>query len=236
MAEDPIRAKSEFGAEWRQPGDDFVPLDIVVACTDRGVKDRPPQPEIRYFGYVDSAGGTGKDSWVTALAHRESDGLVVLDKILERRPRFVPAQVCTEHAALLALYGVHEVRGDAFGAAWVRDEHARHGITYLKSSRNTSEVCLNALPSLLAGRARLLDNARLREQLTGLQRTVHAQGRESVAAGGGTNAHDDVAVACLGAIGLAASSESFDAEPLPAGGEAYRRYDDEPDYLGGAWA
>jgi hypothetical protein len=128
MAEDPIRARSEFLAEWRHAGDDFVPEDVIVACTDRGAKERPPAPGCQDFGFVDGAGGTGRDSFVTAIAHRERDGTVILDRVMERRPRFVPAQVCAEHAAVLKLYRVHEVWGDAYSAGWIRDEFGRHGV------------------------------------------------------------------------------------------------------------
>ncbi len=168
---------------------------------------------------------------------------------MERRPRFVPTQVCAEHAAVLKLYRVHKVRGDAYSAGWIRDEFGRHWITYRPSSRNRSGIYLAALPALLAGRARLLDLPRLREQLTGLQRHVHAQGREEITHGGGANAHDDVANAAMGAIGLAADRSALQRDRVICGPIVFTRgggrpwlgeSDDAPIdtgmvYAGGSW-
>jgi hypothetical protein len=46
--------------------------------------------------------------------------------------------------------------------------------------RTTSENYLHALPMLLAGRVRLIDNATLRSQLASLERQVSAADRETV--------------------------------------------------------
>jgi hypothetical protein len=51
--------------------------------------------------YDDAAGGTGKDSYALVVSHTEPDGSEMIDAVRERKPRFVPAQVIGEYAALL---------------------------------------------------------------------------------------------------------------------------------------
>jgi hypothetical protein len=204
MADDPARAKSEYLATWREDLSDFVPVDVIDACTDWGVRERPPLPKIGYRAFVDAAGGTGTDSFTMAIAHTDDGGAVVLDVLRERKPRFVPAAVVAEYAELLRSYGITEVVGDRNAAAWCSDEFERRGVRYRPAVKPKSEIYLSALPQLLAGRARLLDNSRLRQQLAGLQRRVHPGGRESVDHLPGPSHHDDLPNSTLGATWLCA--------------------------------
>jgi hypothetical protein len=136
------------------------------------------------------------------VAHCEGDNKVVLDCVRERKPRFVPAIVVAEFAEVLARYGVHEVFGDRVGGGFHSDEWARNGGTFRPSPNDTSENYLRALPMMLAGRVRLLDNATLRRQLSSLERHVLA-GREVVKHPQLASAHDDVATAVCGALVMA---------------------------------
>jgi hypothetical protein len=115
-------------------------------------------PGTRYVAFVDSAGGTGSDSFTLAIAHRDRDGAAVLDLLRERKPRFVPAQVIAEYVDVLRLYGVHEVQSDAFAGGFHSSEWLRHGIRFVACERTTSENYLSVLPDFLAGRCRLIDN------------------------------------------------------------------------------
>lgn len=211
MDDDPARARSEYGAEWREDLSDFIPLDVVELATDFGTRERAPiagAARPAYFAFTDAAGGTGQDSFTVAVAHRETNGSAVLDCLRERKPRFTPAAVVEEYAALLKTYGISEVHGDKYAAGWNSDEWQRNGITYKPSGRTTSEVYLAALPLLLAGRARLVDMAALRSQLTGLERRTLGNGRESVSHA--PQAHDDLCTSAMGAIVLAAAHEGYD--------------------------
>jgi len=53
---------------------------------------------------------------------------------------------------------------------WPVEVWQRHGITYLPSERTKSELYLEALPAMNAGRIELLDLSMLRLQLLGLER------------------------------------------------------------------
>jgi hypothetical protein len=76
LAEDPHRARAEYLNSWRDDLAEFLPADVVEACTDWGVRERPPQPGIKYRASTDPASGTGKDAFALAITHCEPDGSV----------------------------------------------------------------------------------------------------------------------------------------------------------------
>jgi hypothetical protein len=204
LAEDVHKARAEFLNVWREDLAEFLPLDVVEACTDWDVHERAPQPNVQYFAFADPAGGTGKDSFALAIGHLESDQTVLwIDAVRERKPRFVPAQVIAEFAELLRAYNITEVHGDAFAGGFHSSEWRNHPATFVPCKESTSENYLTALPALLARRVRLLDNAVLRNQLTSLERRVGAGDKETVSHPQHANAHDDVAAAVCGVIAVA---------------------------------
>ena len=150
LSEDSYKASAEYLGRWREDLADFVPLDVLEACTEFNVRERPPQPNVQHLAYCDPAGGTGSDSFTLAIAHREPDssGTVHLDLLRERKPRFVPADVVREFAELLKLYKIHEVQGDKFAGGFHSDEWQRNGITFKACDKTTSENYLHALPML----------------------------------------------------------------------------------------
>jgi hypothetical protein len=209
---DPQRAAAEFESVWREDISDFVPRDIIDQATDKGVKERPPMPGIEYFGFADAAGGTGRDSFTICVGHREAGGMVVIDCLRERQPRFVPKSVVKEFSDLFRSYRVSKIKSDRFANAWAADEWTRCGITCEPSALSKSEIYLGALPVLMSGQARLLDSERLRDQLTGLERRVYASGRETVDDSGAQSAHDDLANVCCGVL----VNLSFEKHEAPA--------------------
>jgi hypothetical protein len=211
LAEDLYKAGAEYLGRWREDLADFIPLDVVEACTEFNLFERPPQPRNWYVAFCDAAGGTGSDSFTLAIAHREFDqiGTVHLDLVRERKPRFVPRDVVGEFAQILKLYNVREVQGDKFAGSFHADEWQRNGIRFKPCDRTTSENYLHALPMLLSGRARLLDNATLRTQLAGLERKVQAGSRETVTHAQVASAHDDVATSACGALVAAGDRLAF---------------------------
>jgi hypothetical protein len=72
-------------------GIDFVPADVIEACTDFGTPERAPVTSgaIKYIAFCDAAGGTGRDSFSLAVAHGAVDGatrVAVLDLVREHKP------------------------------------------------------------------------------------------------------------------------------------------------------
>jgi hypothetical protein len=210
MAEDAPRARAEYLNIFREDLSDFIPLDVVESSTDFGVHERPPQPGIRYIAFCDAAGGTGSDSFTLAIAHRGAPHM--LDLVRERKPRFVPAQVIAEYAQLLKLYKITEVQGDKFALGFHSDEWKSHGIKFVPCERTTSDNYLGALPLLLSGRVRLVDNKTLRTQLAGLERRLNAGDRETVSHAHIASAHDDMATSACGALVIAAARPGYNLD------------------------
>ena len=75
LAKDAPKARAEYLNVWREDLSDFVPLDVLEACTDTGVHERPPQPGIHYVAYTDPALGIGKDSHCGSGALRRRPGV-----------------------------------------------------------------------------------------------------------------------------------------------------------------
>jgi hypothetical protein len=243
LSEDAPRARAEYLNVFREDLSDFVPVDVIEACTDFGVRERAPLASgaVKYVAFCDAAGGTGRDSFTLAIAHRAINSrnrTAVLDVVREHRPRFVPAAVVAEFAAILRLFKITEVQGDGFAGGFHADEWANHQIKFVACERTTSENYLALLPLMLQpGRVRLCDSAVLRQQLAGLERRVHAGVRESVSHAQTQSAHDDVAASAAGAIVLAASRPAYNLfapglfddepqEPTWAERERQRHYDE----------
>jgi hypothetical protein len=203
LARDPQRARSEFENIWREDVSDFLPPDVIERCTDFGVFERPPKPGIQYKAFADAAGGTGKDAFTVGISYRDRDGQAVLAALREWRPKFVPRDVVKEAAGLLRSYRVTKVVSDRYASAWAADEWTRNGIRHEPSELTKSEIYLAALPMLLSGQARLLDNERMRQQFTALERRVHAGGRQTVDDSGAASANDDLSNSASGALLLA---------------------------------
>jgi hypothetical protein len=202
LARDPEAASAEWLSQWRSDLSDFLDRELVAAAVDPGVTVRPPRPSLRYFAFADPSGGRG-DSFTAAIAHVDpEDNTVILDCIYERRAPFDPSSVTAEIAALLRQYGVTEATGDRYAAQWVTEAFARCGVSYGHSSRDRSQIYLDALPIFTSGRARLLDHERLVHQLTGLERRTSRLGKDVV--DHGPAGHDDIANAACGALVLAA--------------------------------
>jgi hypothetical protein len=72
MDEDPARASAEYQAEFRSDLEAFVQREVVENCTG-GYVELAPAANVRYFGFIDAAGGSGGDSFAAAISHREGD-------------------------------------------------------------------------------------------------------------------------------------------------------------------
>jgi hypothetical protein len=198
MANNPHKAAAEFNCVWREDSNEIFSFDAVTARVDKGVHERPPTNNTWYLAWADMASGGGTSSAALAIVHRTpGDELVTLDLLREQRPPFNAFALIALWAALLKLYNIMEIWGDNYAFKLFADEWRKHGIICRKADTSTRENYLAALPLLLGGRVRLLDDATLCGQLMSLERHV-VDGREEVAPG--SNAHDDVASAAMGAL------------------------------------
>jgi len=163
------------------------------------VRERAPVPGVRYTAFCDPSGGS-VDAFTLAIAHMEGEQ-AVLDCLRARTPPFSPDAVVKEFCDTLRTYGVRKVRGDRYGGLWPRERFQTHGVEYEPSVRNRSEIYLATLPLILSERVRLLDDAKLRAQLAGLERKTGREGKETVDHGVGQ--HDDLANSAAGALAFA---------------------------------
>jgi hypothetical protein len=194
--DDPASAAAEYGAEFRDDIAEFVPRNVIDACTVRGRIELLPVPRAYYTAFVDPSGGTA-DSMTLAIAHAERE-VGVLDVMREVRPPFSPEAVVAEFAALVRYYRIRSVIGDRYGGEWPRERFRMYGVEYEPSDRPKSEIYRDTLPLLNSGKVELLDLPRLATQFVGLERRTARGGRDSIDHAPG--AHDDMANAAAGAL------------------------------------
>lgn len=196
--DDPSSAAAEYGAEFRKDIEAFVAIEVVEACIERGVYERPRVSGVSYFAFVDPSGGSN-DAMTVAVAHREGD-MAVLDAVRERKPPFSPEAVVSEFCTFLKGYGVDVVTGDRYAGEWPREQFRKLDVQYHLAEKPRSDLYRDLLPILNSGRADLLDSKTLVTQLVGLERRVARGGRESI--DHAPNGHDDLANAVAGALDL----------------------------------
>lgn len=197
MERDEASAKAEYLAEFRKDVEAFITREVVESCTIPGRIELPPVSGTQYRAFTDPAGGSGKDAWTLALAHKDGESVVV-DAMRSRKPPFSPAGVVEEFAALLTSYGVREVTGDRYAGEFPRELFAKHGITYITADRPRSDLYRDTLPLMNSGRVELLESTDLMRQFTGLERRTSRAGKDSIDHGPGQ--HDDLANSVAGAI------------------------------------
>jgi hypothetical protein len=197
---DPASASSEYNAEFRSDIAAFVDLAVLEACTADGLFELPPLSDIRYIAFVDPSGGSS-DSMTLAIAHRESDGVLVLDCLRETHAPFQPECVVADFCQTLMSYRIGRVVGDRYGGEWPREQFGKRNIEYVSSEKVKSDIYRDMLPILNSRRCQLLDIPRLISQFHGLERRTARGGRDSIDHGPG--GHDDIANAVAGAIVLA---------------------------------
>jgi hypothetical protein len=199
MADDPVAARSEWLAAWREDVEPFLSEAALDQVTAERTGDLLPVPGQTYVGFLDMSGGS-QDSSALAIAHGERrDGLwvSVLDVVEEVRPPFDAEAVTAQFAATLKRYGITHARADRFAGVWVVEAFARPGIHVEQSAAPKSELYLSFLPLVSAKRVELPDDGRLITQLAQLERRSRAGGRAVVDHPPG--AHDDRANVVAGA-------------------------------------
>jgi hypothetical protein len=219
--DDPVAAASEYDGVFRADLETFVAVDVLDACVVRGRSELPRVAGLAYHGFLDFAGGSGRDAATLAIGHRTRESIVI-DCLRERRPPFSPEAVCHEFAALMTGYGVTTATSDRWGGEFPIEQLAKVGIRVTPSAQPKSELYLALLPLLNSRRVELLDHPRLLAQLGGLERRTTRGGRDTVDHGPG--GHDDLANAAAGVVvSLSAGHErtveeiAFDLALLQAG-------------------
>lgn len=203
LRNDPEAARAEWLAMFRSDLSQFMPQSAVENCVISGRLSLPYIGDlVKYKCFIDAAGGSGKDSFTLAIAHKEKSGLVILDHLREIHPPFVPSSAVSELAGVMSQYRIRSATADRYGSEWVREAFRDHGISIKNSELTKSEIYLEFLPMILNGQVELLDDKRLVGQLANLERRTRTGGKDSVDHGLGL--HDDCANSCAGICVIAA--------------------------------
>lgn len=216
--DDPVSARAEYGAQFREDVQAYVSPQVVDAAVDVGVTERPRDPASlrNYFGFADPSGG-GADSFAVGVAHHEKDGLVVVDFVrqwaISPDPEKDTMAATANCSMALKAYGIKMVVGDHYAGQWPTDAFRRNGITYVVSDRTKRTIYLDAVALLNGHRIRLVDNKVLIAQIKSLDRIPRQGGQDLVDHPPG--AHDDLANAALGAA-LQASTLGGHRQPPEA--------------------
>jgi hypothetical protein len=213
-AEDPIAARSEWDAQFREDISQFLEDALVDRALAPGCKSRPRQVGLRYVAWCDPSGGR-HDSMVLAIAHQERGNKVLLDKLIRSAPPFEPETVVEQYAQTLGAYGLRHVIGDRYAGEWVTAAFRRHGISYVPSEQDASAVYVETLPLFTQGMVELLDHPQLETELRLLERRPRPSGRGDLV-DHPPRATDDCAAATCGALLLASRLPSAAVEVGPS--------------------
>jgi len=159
-----------------------------------------PEVGIVYRAFCDLSGG-GADDATLAIAHRTTDGIGVLDVLLDQGARthrtFSPEETVRRFSEVLKQYGIHTLQGDRYAAQWPVLAFQKYGITYKPAELNRSQLYSAFEPLLNSGRVELLDHPKLVQQLIGLVRKNEKIDHAA-------SEHDDHCNAAAGALVLVA--------------------------------
>jgi hypothetical protein len=132
-----------------------------------------------------------------------------VDVVRGKHPPFDPLATTQELAALAKDYGLTEITGDAYSAAWVETAWRDVGLKYVRSERSKNTIYLECLPLFTRGAVSIPDHKRLIRELRLLERHAHRSGKDTV--DHGRAGSDDYANAVCGALALLADKPKFDA-------------------------
>ncbi len=229
LAEDPEAARAEWLGEFRTDltaayEERWITRAVSVGITIRPFSAHHEGASSRYYAFTDPAGGSGRDSWATAIVHKARDRIVV-DALLDIRPPFSTGEAASRVAGLCRTYALTSVTGDHYGGDWPAEALQVRGITYLCSPLPKSDLYREAIATFSNGLVDLLDDARLIRQLRTVQRRAQPGGRSSFDCPKGSP--DDCSNAVVGAIWLAQRGSAA-AEVLRAMVDAAEQTGEDP--------
>jgi hypothetical protein len=226
--EDPILARSDYDAEWRDDLTGFIDRALLEAAIDP-VAFRPYRSRYDYKLFFDAAEGvsaSGGDSFAASIAHAEGD-IAVQDWLYERRPPFNVSEVVREIATVAKTYRIREAMGDNHALGFTIQELAKHSIKVVDPCPLTKSDLYRDLLSRFSGHAvRLVNNERQTSQFANLERKVVSGASDRF--DHSRNGHDDAANACAGALWRAVSKKTLTASD-------YRRVNSSPRMRGAPW-
>jgi terminase large subunit-like protein len=212
---DPTSASSEYDAQFRTDISTFLDDALIDAAIEHGRPlELPPRPHPAFYrAFTDSAGGTGRDAYTLAIAHKEAERYVI-DVVRGTRhgQKFDPQQVTKDYAELCKQYRISGVTGDNYSAQWVAGAWLDTGIVYSVSDLPKSGIYLECLPLFTRGLVGLPDHPKLIRELRLLERVTHRGGKDSVDHPRGQ--HDDFANSVCGVLRTLSNYLGFSLEAM----------------------
>jgi hypothetical protein len=194
----------EYGCEFLAAAAQLIPSELIDAAVARNVPFFVPSAESRSVAALDPS-SKGADSFGFALAHKSSDGRVVVDWCQQWRPpgggRFLDyGVVLPEIFSRMADYGATKAFSDQVCAAALAAAFAEKGFDFEQVGTlgtRAADLYRTVRQLFVARKVELPDNPVLIEQLKKLEEKLGEGGRSLVEARSG---HDDLAVAACLAI------------------------------------
>jgi hypothetical protein len=180
----------------------------VMDAVARGVASRLREPGVTYAGFVDMSGGSGDDA-VLAIAHRDADGRIILDRLVDQGAPapFDPNKAVSRFVAVLTEFGLSSVVGDAYAGLTFQAQFETAGVAYRVSALTRSALYEALEPVLNAHGVVWLDVPELEQQLLGLVwwggRINHSEGE-----------HDDFANAAAGVVHVLSADGQMSEETV----------------------
>jgi hypothetical protein len=194
MKDDAARASAEYLAQFRSDIASLIDPTLIDDCTRPKPREIPRDDRTRYFAFTDPAGG-GQDEFTLAIGHKDKD-CVIVDAV--RGLHGSPANITKEFADFMKTYGIRNVTGDRYAGRWPRDQFLRHGIKYVVSDMDRSQLYLEMLAHLNSGCVELPPDPKLSRQLQSLERRTGRSGKDLIDHPPG--GHDDLANAVAGLV------------------------------------
>jgi len=210
-AEDPVAARSEWDAQFREDISQYLTDELIEAALPGRLK---PGPRLSSVAFVDMSGGVS-DSAALGVAHSEIvDGAVQarVDHLEVVPAPHKPSEVAERFACTLKRLGLSRVVGDRYAAGWCSGAFEKHGITYESAELDKSSIYTEVLPLFAEQRVEIPDDQRLVSELRLLERKPRAGGRPDNV-DHPPRAHDDAANAALGALWLASKEQTTIERP-----------------------
>ena len=198
IKKDPVAARAEFGAEFREDLETYLSVEEIAAVTNANIPMLSPQEGVRYTAFTDPSGGKS-DSFALGIAHQE-DGKIILDRLDEVTAPFNPEDATKTFCDILGLYKVSAVTGDKFAGNWCSGAFRKNGVYYKESKLNKNELYLDFQALVKMYKVSLVDNKKLSTQLQRLERRTRSGGNDTVDHPPGL--HDDVANVAAGVCTL----------------------------------
>ena len=198
-ARDPVKAASEYGADFRGDVSGFFPDEVIdLAMADTRPEVILPNPHHTYYAFGDPSGGR-HDDFTIAVGHYEGGDRFIVDTVRGRKPPFNPKEVVAEFVDnVLRPYGLISLQGDYYSGEWVVSEFAQHGVSYEPAEFPKSQLYLESLPHFTQGRVSLPNLHRVRVQMQQLERRTRQGGKDVV--DHPPHGHDDWINVCCGVV------------------------------------